>query len=96
METTVTVKKPDGTTLTLNSNTDTYSFTPEVVGEFEIKVIAEDAYANSETVLKTITVVEDSKPNSRGPIIVVLSVLGGLALVGGGVALFFVIKKKKS
>ena len=96
VETTVTVKKPDGTTLTLNSNTDTYSFTPEVVGEFEIKVIAEDAYANSETVLKTITVVEDSKPNSRGPIIVVLSVLGGLALVGGGVALFFVIKKKKS
>lgn len=94
---TVTVVKPDGTTVKLNAS-DNYAFIADTAGTYTIKVTAEDLYGNKATDTKTLTVTEaNGDTGDKGdssPIGVIIAVVVVAVLIVGAVVVI-ILKKKQ-
>lgn len=81
---TVTVTKPDNSSVKLTSSNNTYEFEANAAGKYVVKVIVEDIYGNKETITKEITVNEESKKGCKGEIatsMTLIATLGALIIL---------------
>ena len=95
---TVTLVKPDGSTVKLDASSD-YAFTGDTAGEYTLKVTVEDLYGNKETVTKTLTVTQaqggDAAQTPSGGMPVGLIVAVVAVIVIGTVVVIVLLNKKK-
>ena len=87
---TVTLTKPDNSSVKLTSSNNNYEFeTTSYVGEYVVKVVVEDIYGNKETITKVITVYGEAKKGCKGEIATTMSLIATLG------ALIILKKSKK-
>ncbi len=88
---TVSLEKPDGTSIKLNASNQ-YEFTPEEEGSYTLKIVAEDLYGNKATETRTISV----EKASNGSIGIIIAIVAAVVVIAAGVAVILIVKKKKS
>lgn len=92
---TVTLVKPDGSSLKLDGD---YTFTADTAGEYTLKITVEDLYGNKETAQKTLTVAQANAgaQNENSAPIGLIVAIAVVVLAAAAVVVIVLLKKRKT